>query len=286
MGEVADQAIHAVGVAACERVDAAGDHAKLDEADRARVAPPAPRQAAARPSTARLVAKVAVALTSSSRTVATCVTARIATYIATYIAASVGVGVRPIGARPIRPIGSATTVTVGNPRTRVHQSHHLNALANGRLACMTGTMPSSPLPLHCPDKPLLEAARPVATEVVGRRHPILEPLIHGAQRLAAQPHKMCPRHVAVIAREIGEAVRVCRPRYQVVGVGGELQRIGDERAKEPRELVIDEHAARRKERTIPQVLLRPPAHHLADRQRQQAATAANAELAHQQQRST
>ena len=62
VGEVADQAVHAVGVAACEREDAAGDVAKLNEADRACVAEPAPRSAAARSATARLVAKVAVAL--------------------------------------------------------------------------------------------------------------------------------------------------------------------------------------------------------------------------------
>ena len=78
-------------MAACEREDAAGDVAKLDEADRARVTEPAPRPAAARPATAGLVAKVAVALTGGVRTVAMHVTARIATYIATYIAASVGV---------------------------------------------------------------------------------------------------------------------------------------------------------------------------------------------------
>ena len=82
VGEVADQAVHAVGVAACEREDAAGDVAKLNEADRACVAKPAPRPAAARSATARLVAKVAVALKGGVRTVATRVTARIATYIA------------------------------------------------------------------------------------------------------------------------------------------------------------------------------------------------------------
>ena len=83
VGEVADQAVHAVGVAACEREDAAGDVAKLNEADRACVAEPAPAQsAAARSATARLVAKVAVALAGGVRTVAPRVTARIATYIA------------------------------------------------------------------------------------------------------------------------------------------------------------------------------------------------------------
>ena len=100
MGEVADQAVHAVGVAACEREDAAGDVAKLNKADRACVAKPAPRPAAARSATAGLVAKVAVALTGGVRTVAMHVTARIATYIATYIA-SVGVTKRLVAARHV-----------------------------------------------------------------------------------------------------------------------------------------------------------------------------------------
>ena len=157
-----------------------------------------------------MVAEVAVTLTSGSRgsavTVATCIATCIATYIAT------GVGIASRLAAPCR-VDGAGTARAGDPRTRVHQRHNRNALADVRLACTAGTVPSRPLLLHRLDEPLLEAGRPVGTEVVGRRHPVLEPLVHAAQRLATEPHQVCPRHVAVGTREVREAVSGCRPRH-------------------------------------------------------------------------
>ena len=110
-------------------------------------------------------------------------------------------------------VDNAGTPMPSDPRTRMRQSHHYDARGDISLACTTGPVPSCPLHLHSLDELLLEGGRPVAAEAVSRCHPLLAQLVHAAQRLAAQPHQVCPGHVAVVARGVGEAVSVCRPRH-------------------------------------------------------------------------
>lgn len=73
----------------------------------------------------------------------------------------------------------------------------------------------------------------------------------------------------------------------MTGVGVEAKRVGDERAKEPGQRILDGHAARREEHAVPLVLLRAPAHHLVVLEWSQGCStvaAASGECTYQQQR--